>query len=244
MLKVFCDGRLFGSATGTAPAAVLALHGWARTHADYDAVLAGLDGLAVDLPGFGATPPPPSAWGSEDYAQLVACLFDELAPAPVIVGHSFGGGVAVQLAAAHPDRVGALVLTGVPRLCPLDGPRPTPKLGYRVARRLHRLGVVSDDRMEQLRKRYGSRDYAAATGVMREVNVRAVNELHEPVLARITCPVELVWGDDDTAAPLAGARKAAAVLPDARLTVVPGAGHMTPMTATAELRAAIERHLP
>ena len=62
------------------------------------------------------------------------------------------------------------------------------------------------ERMESLRQRYGSEDYRLATGVMRTVHVRAVNETNESYeeqLRRIACPVELVWGDDDTAAPLA-----------------------------------------
>ena len=41
-------------------------------------------------------------------------MLDDLAPGAVVLGHSFGGRVAVHLAPARPDRVGALVLTGVP----------------------------------------------------------------------------------------------------------------------------------
>jgi pimeloyl-ACP methyl ester carboxylesterase len=55
--------------------------------------------------------------------------------------------------------------------------------------------------------------------------------------------VELVWGDDDTAAPVAVAEAAAGLLSDARLTVVPGAGHFTPATATAALAGAVRRQL-
>jgi pimeloyl-ACP methyl ester carboxylesterase len=73
MLSALADGRLFGSVTGEGRPVVLALHGWARTHRDFDAVLApaGADPLAaiaLDLPGFGATPPPPRAWGGRAYA--------------------------------------------------------------------------------------------------------------------------------------------------------------------------------
>ena len=101
--------------------------------------------------------------------------------------------------------------------------------------------------MERLRQRYGSEDYRLATGVMRTVHVRAINETNESYeeqLRRIACPVELVWGDDDTAAPLAVAEAAATMLHDARLTVVRGAGHLTPLTAPDALVAALERHRP
>ena len=65
MLKSFAGGRLFGGAWGHGCPNVLALHGWARTHADFDAVFADRPGavpsaIGPDLPGFGATPPPPA----------------------------------------------------------------------------------------------------------------------------------------------------------------------------------------
>jgi pimeloyl-ACP methyl ester carboxylesterase len=161
----------------------------------------------------------------------------------VVIGHSFGGRVAVHLAAQQPDRVAGVVLTGVPLLRRV-GPSTKPALAFRVGRALNRRGLLSDARMEEMRKRYGSADYAAASGVMRQVHVRVVNESYEEQLRAITQPVEMVWGDDDTAAPLEMAREAAGMLARANLTVLPGAGHLTPLTAPGELRAAIERLRP
>ncbi|MDP8992943.1 MAG: alpha/beta hydrolase, partial [Actinomycetota bacterium] len=111
VLKTFAGGRLFGAAHGTAPAAVLGLPGWARTHRDFDAVFDGLDAVAVDLPGFGASPEPPEAWGAAGYAEAVAPVLDDMAYPVVVLGHSFGGRVAVHLAVRRPDRVAGLVLT-------------------------------------------------------------------------------------------------------------------------------------
>jgi pimeloyl-ACP methyl ester carboxylesterase len=74
--------------------------------------------------------------------------------------------------------------------------------------------------------------------------VTVVNESYEEQLRRITCPVSMVWGDDDTAAPLEVARRAGALLPSAAaLNVVHGAGHLTPLTAPAAIRAAIDSYL-
>jgi pimeloyl-ACP methyl ester carboxylesterase len=98
--------------------------------------------------------------------------------------------------------------------------------------------------MEALRQKHGSADYRAAQGVMRDVFVRVVNESYEDQLAAVRCPVELVWGDDDTEAPIAIAEAAAGLLTDASLTRLPGAGHMTPLTAAGDLRAALLRHQP
>ena len=247
MLKSFAGGVMFGDSVGAGAPRVLALHGWRRERGDFRRVLDGLDALALDLPGFGASPPPNAPCGSAEYAAAVAPVLDEMDGPPVILGHSFGGRVAVHLAEKWPERVGALVLTGVPLLRPASvnaGRGRRPPLAFRAARALHRRGLFPDERMEALRKRHGSADYRAASGVMRDVLVRVVNETYEEQLRAVRCPVELVWGDDDTAAPLEVAERAAEMLGDlVTLTVVPGAGHLTPSTAPDELRAAVERRL-
>jgi len=253
VLRSLADGAMFGERWGEGPVAVVALHGWRRTHGDFAAVLGPgapggpLPALAPDLPGFGATPEPPAVWGSAQYAAAVAGVLDGGDGPPagtgvVVVGHSLGARVAVHLAAQRPELVAALVLTGAP-LAP-SGRRPSaPPPAFRAARALHRVGIVSDARMEAARQRHGSADYRAARGRMREVLVRIVNERYDEVLAAVHCPVELVWGDDDGDVPLSVAEAIRAAVPEARLTVCHGAGHLTPLTVPAALRAATERAL-
>jgi pimeloyl-ACP methyl ester carboxylesterase len=243
VLRTLAEGRLFGSVTGPEPSRVLALHGWGRTHRDFDAVIAPageapLPAVVLDLPGFGASPPPPEVWGAAAYAEAVGAVLAGMGSPVVVLGHSFGGRVALHLAVQRPDVVAALVLTGVPLLHPL-GRRSRIASAYKIVRRLHRLGVVSDDRMEAARQRYGSADYKAAQGIMRQVHVRSVNETYEEQLDAVRCPVHLVWGSDDTAAPLEMVERAAARLADCDLAVYPGVGHLTPLLIPAELRAAV-----
>jgi pimeloyl-ACP methyl ester carboxylesterase len=250
VLRSLAGGVLYGETWGDGPPEVLALHGWRRTHGDFAASIGPgathgpLGSVAPDLPGFGATPAPPDPWGSVEYAAAVSPVLEEAAGGAgaglVVVGHSLGGRIAVRLAAAHPELVGAVVLTGAPLL-----PRPArprrPSLAFRVARSLHRARLVGDARMERARRRHGSADYRASEGVMRDVLVRLVNERYDDALATLRCPVELVWGEDDEDAPVETAAALAASLPHARLTVCPGVGHMLPLTAPDKLRAAVER---
>jgi pimeloyl-ACP methyl ester carboxylesterase len=247
VLTTFADGTIFGSTSGAAPATVLALHGWARSAKDFSALMAPaagapLDGLALDLPGFGASPPPDSAWGSVEYATAVSAVLADTAPSIVIVGHSFGGRVAVELALQHPSRVRALVLTGVP-LLPRPGRRKKPAVGFRMARRLHRFGLLSDARMETARQTHGSSDYRAAQGIMRDVLVRSVGENYGPQLEQLTCPVWLVWGAEDTDVPVSVAEMALAKLRHGSLHVEPGVGHLTPTSMPDVLRGFVERAL-
>lgn len=242
MLRSFAAGSLFGARHGDGPPDVLALHGWGRSHADFDAVLADSDAVALDLPGFGASPPPAAAWGAAEYAEAIAPVFDDAFDgAAIVLGHSRGGCIAVQLAATHPGKVRGLVLTGVPLLRRAAFGAKKPSAGYRAVRALHRIGIVSDDRMERLRYERSAPDWKAAEGIMRDVFTRFVNESYEDQLRAVRCPVELVWGEDDTAAPLALAEEALTLLADASLERVPGVGHMTPLAVPDRLRAALER---
>ena len=188
-----------------------------------------LPALALDLPGFGASPPPPAAWGAEAYAELVGRVLDEMGSPVVVLGHSFGGRVALHLAVQRPD-VGAARWCSPACRCCTRGTAPTRvALAYRVTRRLHAVRLVSDDAMEAARQRFGSADYRAAQGIMRQVLVRAVNETDEAQLDAVRCPVHLVWGADDTAAPLEVAERAVTRLAQGDLAVHPGVGHLTPL---------------
>jgi pimeloyl-ACP methyl ester carboxylesterase len=177
----------------------------------------------------------------------VARLLEEEGPAGpgaglVVVGHSLGGRIAVRLAAARPDLVRGLVLSGAP-LVARSGASRRPPAAYRAVRALHRAHLVSADRMDRARQRHGSADYRAAQGVMREVLVRLVNERYDDAVSALACPVELVWGEDDTDVPVETARALVGAIPHAQLTVCRGSGHLVPVSAPAELRSAVERAL-
>src|SRR5947199_6674289 len=78
-------------------------HGWGHTHAGLLPIAEAVQGIApsllVDFPGFGASPMPPAAWGTADYADAVAEWLAGLpAKRRVWIGHSFGSRVGLRLA--------------------------------------------------------------------------------------------------------------------------------------------------
>jgi pimeloyl-ACP methyl ester carboxylesterase len=97
--------------------------------------------------------------------------------------------------------------------------------------------------MDRYRERYGSTDYRQATGVMREVFVQVVNESYEAELARLRCPTLLLWGRNDTAAPLGQAEQGAAICSTATLRVIEG-GHDLHLSQPDVFVDAIDSLLP
>lgn len=240
VLRAYGDGTVFGEPYGVGPVRVIWLHGWGRRAQDFAAAakeLARRDvaSVALDLPGFGASPAPSLAGGARHYADLVLPALREMGDGPfVLVGHSFGGTVACVLAATQPNLVRSLVLTGAPVLrSPSSRKSPWP---YRALRWLHARKMVSDQRMEAARQHYGSRDYRNATGVMRDVLVISVNESYEDELGRLDVPVTLLWGEEDHEVPLDVATRARAFLTTTHtLLTLHGVGHLLPSEAPREL---------
>lgn len=245
MLRAFGNGTIFGETYGTGPVRVLWLHGWARRGADFAGaaqLLAdqGVASVALDLPGFGSSPLPTVAGGARMYAELVTPILAEMADKPLIVaGHSFGGTVATVLAAEHPELVRALVLSGSPLIRARASSRPPWR--YRLVRWLRARSLVSEARIESVRQRYGSSDYRAAHGLLRDILVASVNESYEDEIKRLEVPVTMVWGERDTEVPVSVAERAATLMhcPHS-LHLVAGVGHLVPTDAPEALAASLD----
>ena len=118
--RVDVQGRpaLYGRAGEPGGLPVLFLHGWALGSHSYKRSLKRLVGLGCEvfapaLPGFGGTADlPDDQFSIDGYAGWVADFLDAVGVGEpmFVIGHSFGGGVAIQTAHDHPDRVRTLVL--------------------------------------------------------------------------------------------------------------------------------------
>jgi pimeloyl-ACP methyl ester carboxylesterase len=244
VLRAYGDGTVFGEPFGVGPVRVVWLHGWGRRGEDFAEAASALAqrriaSVALDLPGFGSSPVPATAGGARHYAHLVRPALAEIGEGPfVLVGHSFGGTVAGVLAADHPEIVRAVVLTGAPLLRSPSTRRSPP--AYRALRWFHAHHLVSEQRMEAARQKYGSRDYRNARGVMRDVLVISVNESYEDELERLVVPVTLLWGEDDREVPLDVANRVGAILTTSHtLESLPGVGHLLPTEAPEQLATVV-----
>ncbi len=220
---------------------VLLLHGWGppvTLKAHLRPVAESLSDryrvTALEFPGHGDSGKPDGCWGVAEFAQWTAEMMRRLDAAPAtVVAHSFGGRIALYLAAHEPALVTRLVLTGCAGL--REEPTRVQKrraAAYRrgrqaleALRRLKVLRPLAEKSLEELRMRHGSADYRALDPDMRSTFVRIVGEDLRPLLSQVRQPTLLVWGERDDATPLWMGRVMEREIPDAALEVFEGRGH-------------------
>jgi pimeloyl-ACP methyl ester carboxylesterase len=253
--------RLHVRSTGPESApAVIMLHGlgaslhtweaWADRLADYRVI-------RFDMPGFGLTGPDPT----NDYSDarsvaVINALMDQLGVARAsLVGHSLGGRIAWQFAAAHPDRVDKLVLVSPDGFASPGfeyGKAPqVPAVASLVRHVLPRFMVCmnlepgyADPKVitDELLTRY--HDLLLAPGVRGALLERMSQTIltdPEPILRRVTMPTLLLWGEQDAMIPFANSADYLRLLPDSSLAALPGVGHLpqeeAPDASLARVRA-------
>ena len=200
--------------------------------------------IAIDLNGFGYTERlrDPAAYTIDGQMRLVLGVLDRLGVERAhFVGHSYGGGLTLWIAAHHPERVRsmALVDSTLPRYSATRRSRAANlrPLTYVYLRTVAmRPGYVQ----KSLRASYGD-DALATAEVSRayldRLRIEGIDDAYyglmakngapspEVDLATIRAPALVVWGRDDELTSVANGERFAAGLPDARLAVIPDCGH-------------------
>jgi pimeloyl-ACP methyl ester carboxylesterase len=247
------------------PHDLVLLHGQPGSGADWQQVLAllppQLHAVAVDRPGYGSNRQAAAGFGANARAVL-----DDLdargARRAVLVGHSYGGGVALSAASQEPDRVEAVILlasigpgclNGWDRLlaAPVAGPvcsvvawQLTPWFARaRLARiaRLRARPLNSDEHVNWHIWGHASSDHGPLWRTFLTEQRALVGELAEleSLLPSVRAPVLLLADSGDTLVPVDTARRLELALPDARLQLVEGPGHHLPMRAAGLVSDAI-----
>jgi pimeloyl-ACP methyl ester carboxylesterase len=239
---------------GSGPALLL-LHGLGCDHTTWSPVIESLARrytvIAPDLLGHGRSDKPRADYSVGGYANGMRDLLTVLGIDRVtVVGHSFGGGVAMQFAYQYPERTERLVLVASGGLGPEVSPAiravTTPgfhqamgllslpgvrQLGSAGLRALAATGLRSTRDLGEVAEIYESFRDPRARAAIRHV-VRAVVDWKGQVVtmsdrAYLTqaMPICVVWGRHDMVIPVRHAANAAVLAPDARIEVIPNAGH-------------------
>ena len=244
---------------------VVLLHGQPGSGTDWKQVEArlprGLNVLAPDRPGYGASRR--SAGGFTVGARALLADMDARGiDQAVLVGHSYGGGVALAAARLAPERVAGLVLlasvgpgclTGADRplaapvsgeLCALMAWRLTPWLaraGLAAVTRLRRRPLAADEFVNLQIWGYAHHDHGPLWRSFLTEQRALTRELDDLAasLPEVTQPVLLMADAHDVIIPVRATRRLAAALPAARVELLNGPGHHLPLRAAPRIADAI-----
>ncbi|MEV0152503.1 alpha/beta hydrolase [Micromonospora sp. NPDC050686] len=183
-----------------------------------------------DLPGFGLTARPGSAYDvGRHAAHLAAWLAEYRLPPVCLVGHSFGAEVAAALAARHPEAVRALVLAG-----PTSDPAARTRRGQVGRWLLDALREAPWQVPILLRDVLDARPWRVYASLS-----HSVRNAVEADLVRVTAPTLVLTGERDTLVPRSWRDEAARLVPGGRAASVPGAAHNVLTTAPTQAAEAI-----
>jgi pimeloyl-ACP methyl ester carboxylesterase len=194
--------------------------------------------VAWDEPGSGRSSDVPAEFRLADYAHCLAALIEGLAlGAAHVAGLSWGGTLVLELYRHRPDLVATLIL--VDTYAGWRGSLPEEEVLARVAGARQMLAAPADEFDPTLPGLFAGDPPARFVPLLDEIaaGVRPAsvkNQLflmadtdQRDLLPRITAPTLLIWGEADARSPLTVARQLEAAIPDARLVVIPEAGHVS-----------------
>lgn len=182
----------------------------------------------LDFPGFGDSGELVHSFTVYDYVECLEEFLHSLKiENPILMGHSFGGRVAIVYASRNQTE--KLVLFGSP--CIRKERKSVKESMLKTVKKLPGLNRLG----EYAKKYIGSIDYRQATPVMRETLVNTVNEDLSECAKKIVCPTLLIWGTLDEAASIEEARELEHLLADGGLVELEGYSHYAYLEALPQV---------
>lgn len=198
---------------------------------------AGYQVFIPDLPGFGHEPPPKNPWTVSDYVDFILDYAQKHDLKKfVLIGHSFGGRIAIKLAAQYPEKIEKLILTGA--------------AGIRFASLKERIKITlflfgskifnfffylpPFNFMKTLSRKIlyyllGAKDYVGLQNeIIKETFKKVINEDLIPNMRQIKVPTLLIWGEKDRVLPLYHAKIMEKEILGSKLEIIKDAGHWFP----------------
>lgn len=204
-----------------------------------------------ELPGFGKSAIPKLPLSLGDYALFLKRYINVHAiKNPVLVGHSFGGRVALKYLSDNPHGAMACILSGTPGFFTTSRLKMIKRT---VIIAIAKMGNVffklagSDGTKKAVRQWYyymvGIRDFYKAKGPMKDTFRLVVKEDMLPLMKKVEIPTLLIWGEHDRLVPVSIARKMVKTIRKAGLVVIPKADHAVPMKEPAKFARVIHAFL-
>jgi len=236
MMKIQIDNLNINYTRSGAGDMILILPGWGANITLYEGIVQSLtdryEVISLDLPGFGQSEEPRTAWDVEGYVDFVIRFLKEMNCSKVsLIGHSNGGRIIIRMANRKnlPFLLEKLVLVDSAGIVPIKTTKQKIKIWtFKFMKKIvasKPVHAIFPEALDQLKNKSGSEDYRSASPMMKQCMVKAVNDDLTPLLPNIGCETLLIWGMDDTATPLKDGKKMEELIPKAGLVTLEKAGH-------------------
>ena len=171
--------------------------------------------LIIDLPGFGESSEPTYPWSLDDYVESVRkVVLKEHIKNPIVMGHSFGGKIAILYAAKYDAK--KLVL-----FAPPINHNHKVSMKSKILKSIKKLPMM-DKIGEKMKSHMGSTDYRNASPIMREILVNHVNTDIYDKLDDIKASTLIIWGEEDAAVNPSVAYEIESKIKDSGVVMLPG----------------------
>ncbi len=229
---------------------ILILHGWGVSSGKYEPLekLLRKKGFVVyipDLPGFGKQKMLKTSMELADYVDFVrSYMRKNKIVKPVVIAHSFGGRIAVRLAAFYPKDFSKLVLTGVPIIRHMSAKKQIAYIAAFIGRViLKKIPLTAYDIIRKvLYFSIGEWDYYKS-GPLSETFKKVISEDLLQYVKKITIPVFLVWGETDKLTPASDVSEISGYIANGESVVIEKYGHKLPYENPKGFLKSIENFL-
>jgi pimeloyl-ACP methyl ester carboxylesterase len=234
--------HITGLDAGKGPVALL-LHGWNSDHKTVLSLQPELKGyriLAPDLPGFGGSQPPHEVWGIDEYVKFIMEFLSKVKAEKVgvVIGHSFGGRIAVQLVGngtLKPDKLILLGSHGLPEKRGLS----SILIGFAA-----NIGQVLPSKWRgAIGRRWRSEDYRLATGIMGPILIKVISQDATEASKGIKSKTLLIYGTDDRTTPPEMGKRFNDLIADSQLQLVEHAGHYVHLDQSEQVNKLVKEFL-
>lgn len=215
---------------------VLIIPGWGTVTDTYITLINSISTyasvLCLDMPGFGKSDEPKNSWNLDDYVTfIIKFIKSQNIKELDVIGHSNGGRIIIKLMSREDldFKINKIILIGSAGIVHEKTTKENFKIKvYKFCKKFAQIKPIKKmfpSLLDKVKNHFGSADYRNASPIMRESMVKLINEDLKNLLPNIKAPTLLIWGENDTATPIADGEIMEKMIPDAGLVRIKNCSH-------------------
>jgi len=219
--------EIYYKVIGEGEKTLLILHGWGSKSANWHKTAELISKKKVkviipDLPGFGKSNKPPYVWNFDEYCTFLKEFTDYLKiDRFCLLGHSFGGALAIKFSFKFPQKIIKLFLVSAACI----RKKTLKKKALFIVSKIFKIFSFVPMIKKAFYKFIVKSDYPATKGFMRKTYLNIIREDLTPIFEHIKVPTTIIWGEKDNVTPLKQAELIKSKIKNSKLIIIPQGTH-------------------